>query len=159
MASEAEAPGVSSLFERHGGDRRGFKFGSFATWPPASKASIEAMPSVEIGESEDGECVVCLEEWKPREVVKEMPCKHKFHDGCIKKWLVIHGACPVCRYKMSADEQDMGKKRDEQRREIWVTFSFSPSRTSEDSNGVPSTDSNNVSPVSSRPDDNHEMEG
>ncbi|KAE8724812.1 protein HOTHEAD-like [Hibiscus syriacus] len=43
---------------------------------PASKAYIEAMPSVGIGESEDGECVVCLEEWKAGEVVKENPCKH-----------------------------------------------------------------------------------
>ena len=83
--------------------------------PPASKASIEAMPSLEIGESEDGECVVCLEEWKPGEVAKEMPCKHKFHDECIEKWLEIHGSCPVCRYKMPVDEEEMGKKRDEER--------------------------------------------
>lgn len=109
--------------------------------PPASKASIEAMPSVEIGESEDGECVVCLEEWKPGEVVKEMPCKHKFHDECIQNWLVIHGSCPVCRYMMPVDEVDMGKKRDEERsrREIWVSLSFDSSRTG-DSNQVPSTD-------------------
>ncbi|KAA3488113.1 E3 ubiquitin-protein ligase RING1-like [Gossypium australe] len=90
--------------------------------PPASKASIEAMPSVKIGESEDGECVVCLEEWKPGEVVKEMPCKHK--------------------YKMPVDEEDMGKKRDEERstREIWVSLSFDSSRRTGDSNQVPSTD-------------------
>ncbi|GMJ04692.1 Misfolded Protein Sensing RING E3 ligase 1 [Hibiscus trionum] len=129
--------------------------------PPASKASIEAMPSVEIGESEYGECVVCLEEWKPGEVAKEMPCKHKFHDGCIEKWLAIHGTCPVCRYKMPVDEEEMGKKRDEQRREIWVSFSFNNSRRSEDSNQVPSADArpSNVSSVSPRSDDNHEMEG
>ncbi|TYH91003.1 hypothetical protein ES332_A13G087700v1 [Gossypium tomentosum] len=110
--------------------------------PPASKASIEAMPSVKIGESEDGECVVCLEEWKPGEVVKEMPCKHKFHDECIQKWLVIHGSCPVCRYKMPVDEEDMGKKRDEERsrRDIWVSLSFDGSRRTGDSNQVPSTD-------------------
>ncbi|XP_022776850.1 E3 ubiquitin-protein ligase RNF181-like [Durio zibethinus] len=130
--------------------------------PPASKASIEAMPSVEIGESEDGECVVCLDDWKPREVAKEMPCKHMFHDECIEKWLGIHGSCPVCRYKMPVDEEEMGKKRDEDRRrferDIWVSFSFNNGRSSEDSNQVPSTDSNNVSTLSPRPDD-HEMEG
>ncbi|XP_022734928.1 E3 ubiquitin-protein ligase RING1-like [Durio zibethinus] len=129
--------------------------------PPASKASIEAMPSVEIGESEDGECVVCLEEWKPGEVAKEMPCKHKFHDECIRKWLGLHGSCPVCRYKMPVEEE-IGKKRDEERRrsarEIWVSFSFNSGRRSGDSNQVPSTDSNNVSSLSPRPYD-HEMEG
>ncbi|XVE85847.1 hypothetical protein DITRI_Ditri17bG0124300 [Diplodiscus trichospermus] len=127
--------------------------------PPASKASIEAMPSVEIGESEDGECVICLEEWKPCEMAKEMPCKHRFHDKCIDKWLGIHGSCPVCRYKMPVDEEEMGKKRDEERRrEIWVSFSFNSGRRSGDSDQVPSTDSNNVSSLSPRSDD-HEMEG
>ncbi|KAE8666053.1 galactosyltransferase family protein [Hibiscus syriacus] len=91
--------------------------------PPASKASIEAMPSVDVGEDEDGECVVCLEEWKAEELAKEMPCKHKFHGECIEKWLEIHGSCPVCRYKMSVDDEEKGKKTGEQR-EIWVRFSF-----------------------------------
>ncbi|XP_021299647.1 E3 ubiquitin-protein ligase RNF181-like [Herrania umbratica] len=130
--------------------------------PPASKTSIEAMPSVEIGESEDGECVVCLEEWRPGEVAKEMPCKHKFHGECIEKWLGIHGSCPICRYNMPVDEQEMGNKRDEERRrfgrEVWVSFSFNSDRRSGDSNQVPSTDSNDVSSLSPRPDD-HEMEG
>ncbi|XVF85915.1 hypothetical protein PTKIN_Ptkin17bG0156000 [Pterospermum kingtungense] len=132
--------------------------------PPASKASIEAMPGVEIGEGEDGgECVVCLEEWRPGEVAKEMPCKHKFHDECIGKWLGIHGSCPVCRYKMPVDEEEVGKKRDEERirseREIWVSFSFNSSgRRSDDSNQAPSSDSDNVSSLSPRPDDDHELE-
>ncbi|XVF03324.1 hypothetical protein REPUB_Repub04eG0251400 [Reevesia pubescens] len=130
--------------------------------PPASKASIEAMPRVEIGESEDGECVVCLEEWKCGEVAKEMPCKHKFHDECIEKWLGIHGSCPVCRYKMPVDDEEIGKKRDEEgrrfEREVWVSFSFNSGRRNGDSNQVPSTDSDNASSLSPRPDD-HEVEG
>lgn len=79
--------------------------------PPATKASIEAMPSVEVG-GDDGECVICLEEWKVGCVAKEMPCKHKFHENCIVKWLGIHGSCPVCRHKMPVDEEDLGKKRE-----------------------------------------------
>ncbi|OMO82513.1 Zinc finger, RING-type [Corchorus olitorius] len=132
--------------------------------PPASKASIEAMPSLEIGENEDGECVICLEEWKHGEVVKEMPCKHKFHGECIEKWLGVHGSCPVCRYKMPVEEEDMGHKRDEERRrferEIWVSLSVnSGGRRSEDSNQVPSTDSNDEVSSLSPSSDDHEMEG
>lgn len=100
--------------------------------PPATKASIEAMPSVEISEEEDSECVICLEDWEivdDKRVAKEMPCKHKFHEKCIKKWLELHGSCPVCRYSMPVDETEIGKKRDdidqeERRGEIWVSFSF-----------------------------------
>ncbi|KAJ6982686.1 E3 ubiquitin-protein ligase MPSR1-like [Populus alba x Populus x berolinensis] len=118
--------------------------------PPASKASIEAMPKVEIGEdNKDGECAICLEEWELGGVVKEMPCKHRFHGGCVEKWLKIHGNCPVCRYKMPVDEEELGKKRDEGdvgrerrvEREIWVSFAFNGSRRNGDSNENPSSDS------------------
>ncbi|XP_057481815.1 E3 ubiquitin-protein ligase MPSR1-like [Actinidia eriantha] len=102
---------------------------------PASKSSIEAMPTVEIGgEDEGSDCVICLEEWGIGGLAREMPCRHRFHGGCIEKWLGIHGSCPVCRYKMPVEEEegDLVKKRGGdgeerergRRREIWVSFSF-----------------------------------
>ncbi|KAL9365027.1 hypothetical protein Peur_042900 [Populus x canadensis] len=134
--------------------------------PPASKASIEAMPSVEIGEdNKDGECAICLEEWEPGAVVKEMPCKHRFHGNCVEKWLKIHGNCPVCRYKMPVDEEELGKKRDggdggrewmRAEREIWVSFAFNGNRRNRDSNENPSSDSTDFS--TSSPSADHETE-
>ncbi|CAH8349820.1 unnamed protein product [Eruca vesicaria subsp. sativa] len=89
--------------------------------PPASKASIDAMPSVDIDGCE-GECVICLEQWKEEEErVKEMPCKHRFHGGCIEKWLGFHGSCPVCRYEMPVEGDEVEKKRSDGG-EIWVMF-------------------------------------
>ncbi|XP_057530712.1 E3 ubiquitin-protein ligase MPSR1-like [Amaranthus tricolor] len=102
--------------------------------PPASKSAIEAIPSVEIKDGEQGECVICLEECEIGGVVKEMPCKHRFHSGCIEKWLALHGSCPVCRFTMPVEEEDGGKKREEERegrrgqREIWVSFAFGRGR-------------------------------
>ncbi|KAL3581820.1 hypothetical protein D5086_016152 [Populus alba] len=114
--------------------------------PPASKASIEAMPSVEIGEdNKDGECAICLEVWEPGAVVKEMPCKH--------------------RYKMPVDEEELGKKRDggdggrdwrRAEREIWVSFAFNGNRRNRDSNENPSSDSTDFS--TSSPSADHETE-
>lgn len=138
--------------------------------PPASKASIEAMPCVEIAEigDQDGECVICLEDWEIGGLAKEMPCKHRFHANCIEKWLGIHGSCPVCRYKMPVDKMDFGKKRDDDdddegrerriiEREIWVSFSFNTHRRNENSNQPSVTDPSDVS--SSSPALDHEMEG
>ncbi|XP_059445718.1 E3 ubiquitin-protein ligase MPSR1-like [Corylus avellana] len=125
--------------------------------PPASKASIQAMPNVEVDE-DGGECVICLDELEVGGVAKEMPCKHRFHTNCIEKWLGIHGSCPVCRYKMPVEEEEVGKKRDEEgrerrvEREIWVSFSFNSGRSG-DSNQTPTSDSSS----SPRPD--HETEG
>lgn len=104
--------------------------------PPASKASIEAMGTVEVGEGElsEEECSVCLDGFRSSGgVVKEMPCRHRFHGGCIEKWLVMHGSCPLCRYQMPVEEEEGARKGGERegvgegtgrRREIWVTVAF-----------------------------------
>ncbi|EHA8592108.1 E3 ubiquitin-protein ligase MPSR1 [Cocos nucifera] len=104
--------------------------------PPASKASIEAMRTVEVGEGDlsEEECAVCLDVFKSSGgVVKEMPCGHGFHGGCIEKWLGMHGSCPVCRYQMPVEEEEGARKGGERegvgegtgsRREIWVTIAF-----------------------------------
>ncbi|KAE9605531.1 hypothetical protein Lal_00024975 [Lupinus albus] len=139
------ASSLENLFRELGSSKSG--------QPPASKESIEAIPSVGIVESDDlGECVVCLEEFEVGGVAKVMPCKHKFHPNCIEKWLGIHGNCPVCRYQMPVEEKGRDMKRDEEegggerRRigdaEVWVSFSINGgSRRSHDSNQAPSGDS------------------
>ncbi|XP_072972697.1 E3 ubiquitin-protein ligase MPSR1-like [Typha angustifolia] len=96
--------------------------------PPASKASIEALKVVDIGEGEEAECAICLEGFGHEcGVVKEMPCKHRFHGNCIEKWLGLHGSCPICRYEMPVEEGE-GKKEVEgegerRRGGVWVTIS------------------------------------
>ncbi|XP_058226269.1 E3 ubiquitin-protein ligase MPSR1-like [Rhododendron vialii] len=92
---------------------------------PASKASIEAMQTVKVTES-GFECAICLGECGVGEEVKEMPCKHRYHSGCVGKWLGIHGSCPVCRYKMPVEEEGEGNRkggdRSEGGDEIWVSL-------------------------------------
>ncbi|XP_022949551.1 E3 ubiquitin-protein ligase RNF181-like [Cucurbita moschata] len=106
--------------------------------PPASRASIEALPTVQIMAEESGcECVICLDEWKIGAVAKELPCGHKFHPDCIEKWLGIHGNCPLCRCKLP-DDVDRKNNEGRRAREIWVGFSFNNDRRSEGSNGVSS---------------------
>ncbi|WOK94257.1 E3 ubiquitin-protein ligase [Canna indica] len=107
--------------------------------PPASKASIEAMRMVEdVGGVQKDECAVCLDELggsgegEHAAVVREMPCGHRFHQGCIVKWLKMHGSCPVCRFQMPADDDGGPKKgageeeyNESGRRGLWVTIVYS----------------------------------
>ncbi|XP_074558038.1 E3 ubiquitin-protein ligase MPSR1-like [Curcuma longa] len=117
--------------------------------PPASKASIEAMRTVRDVLGEEEECPVCLDGLggggDEADAVREMPCRHRFHEGCIVKWLGIRGSCPVCRFRMPA-EDDAGSKmvggegrgeaegneveRSRRRRGLWVTIIYSGSRRS-----------------------------
>ncbi|CAL0308110.1 unnamed protein product [Lupinus luteus] len=151
------ASSLENLFHELGSSKGGH--------PPASNKSIEAMASVEIGESKDlAECVVCLEEFEVGGVAKVMHYKHKFHSNCIEKWLGVHGNCPVCRYEMPVEEEDGGRKSEEERSErrrigggeVWVSFSVNRgSRRSHDVNQAPSGDS---SDNSSSPSDDAEAQ-
>ncbi|NXT85152.1 RN128 ligase, partial [Zapornia atra] len=48
--------------------------------------------------SPDGDCcVVCLELYKPNEVVRILTCNHLFHKNCIDPWLLEHRTCPMCK--------------------------------------------------------------
>lgn len=77
--------------------------------PPAQKEAIEALPTVKV--EENLQCSVCLDNFDSGSEAKEMPCKHKFHDGCILPWLEIHSSCPVCRYQLPADESKTDSER------------------------------------------------
>ncbi|KAI3813221.1 hypothetical protein L1987_17940 [Smallanthus sonchifolius] len=75
---------------------------------PASKSSIDALPTVTVTEEED--CTICLTEYGAAGEAKELPCKHRYHSDCIMKWLGIHGSCPVCRYEMPVDEEEKQRR-------------------------------------------------
>lgn len=76
--------------------------------PPAQKEAVEALPTVKIEETV--QCSVCLDECEVGCEVKEMPCGHKFHDGCILPWLELHSSCPVCRHQLPSDESKIGNR-------------------------------------------------
>lgn len=83
--------------------------------PPASKSAVEAMPTIQISEEHLGtdaaQCAVCKDEFIVGKSVRQMPCKHMYHEECIMPWLSVHNSCPVCRYEMPTDDQDYDRSR------------------------------------------------
>lgn len=41
-------------------------------------------------------CTICLVDYKKTERVRQLPCKHNFHDQCITTWLKHNTTCPLC---------------------------------------------------------------
>ncbi|KAF8068477.1 hypothetical protein N665_1149s0014 [Sinapis alba] len=78
--------------------------------PPASKSAIDALPTVKVTldmlKSEMNQCAVCMDEFEDGGDVKQMPCKHVFHQDCLLPWLELHNSCPVCRYELPTDDAD-----------------------------------------------------
>ncbi|KMT18364.1 hypothetical protein BVRB_2g025180 [Beta vulgaris subsp. vulgaris] len=80
-----------------------------AEQPPASKAAIESMPTIEIVEDHiEGECycAVCKEAFELGSEAREMPCKHIYHHDCILPWLSLRNSCPVCRHELPSDNNN-----------------------------------------------------
>lgn len=45
-------------------------------------------------------CSICLSEYQPEELLRELPCavsNHVFHAACIDEWLMQKLSCPICR--------------------------------------------------------------
>lgn len=71
--------------------------------PPADEETISALPTSKVTKEmvdANMDCAVCKEEFVLDEPVIDLPCKHHFHDDCIKPWLKTNGTCPVCRYSL-----------------------------------------------------------
>ncbi|KAF7653945.1 hypothetical protein LDENG_00076770 [Lucifuga dentata] len=48
-------------------------------------------------ESDFDNCAVCIEGYKPNDVIRILPCGHVFHKHCVDPWLQDHRTCPMCK--------------------------------------------------------------
>jgi len=45
-------------------------------------------------------CPICLDDINEGDVLRIMPCMHKFHSKCLSKWLKIRAICPICKFEL-----------------------------------------------------------
>lgn len=64
------------------------KLTSFRALTPSTVAAEE--------ESSSLTCSVCLSDYCAGDSIRELPCGHKYHRGCIELWLATHTTCPLC---------------------------------------------------------------
>eukprot|EP00300_Choanocystis_sp_HF-7_P003942 c13005_g1_i1.p1 GENE.c13005_g1_i1~~c13005_g1_i1.p1 ORF type:complete len:135 (+),score=13.50 c13005_g1_i1:223-627(+) len=81
-----------------------------------SPALLDCLPSFPLTSSQLGdatdprstECVVCLEQLSAGDLVRVLPCFHKFHTACVDKWLRKKATCPICSFNVTrAFSQDL----------------------------------------------------
>nr|CAD1825226.1 unnamed protein product [Ananas comosus var. bracteatus] len=99
--------------------------------PPRRAPSWRAAMRTVAAEAEGEECAVCLEELGSGagEEVKEVGCGHRFHGGCIERWMGMRATCPVCRarVRVSAEEEEeetMGMGRRRRRVGVWIALAI-----------------------------------
>lgn len=55
------------------------------------------------------QCPVCMEDFVLDEKVKELSCRHFFHNDCIVEWLKLHATCPTCRTNLTDASAESSK--------------------------------------------------
>ena len=63
-------------------------------------------------ETEDGDCIICMQSFKEKDDGDDddddgnrimcLPCKHRYHERCLRGWLQDHSSCPTCRFDLSS---------------------------------------------------------
>ncbi|KAH3767822.1 RING finger protein [Pelomyxa schiedti] len=87
--------------------------------PPASTSAISTLPTVKIQQKhidDKEECNVCKDDFQLDEEVVMLPCKHLYHQDCIKPWLNMHNTCPSCRFELPTDDADYERNKSQQQR-------------------------------------------
>lgn len=51
------------------------------------------------GVSAEGNCPICLDIISIGQLELKGRCEHRYHNTCIREWLVRHNSCPMCRRK------------------------------------------------------------
>jgi hypothetical protein len=49
---------------------------------------------------EDVECVICMAKFTKRDDVLMTPCKHFFHETCMRRWIGVNPICPIDRSRL-----------------------------------------------------------
>ncbi|CAH9108149.1 unnamed protein product [Cuscuta europaea] len=63
-----------------------------------SENEISSIKTEAFGSGKGEACSICLDDFRAGSAVISLsPCSHKFHKGCIAKWLRRRRTCPMCR--------------------------------------------------------------
>ncbi|KGN55399.1 E3 ubiquitin-protein ligase AIP2 [Cucumis sativus] len=89
--------------------------------PPASKEVVANLPVTIITDEilaklgKDVQCAICKENFAVDDKKQELPCKHAFHQDCLKPWLDSNNSCPICRHELPTDDQEYENWKERER--------------------------------------------
>jgi hypothetical protein len=59
-------------------------------------------------------CSICLEKYKPSDLVLEFNCEeHFFHKDCLKEWIKKSDYCPLCMFDLLGEYRDNEEEYEE----------------------------------------------
>ncbi|KAL0078357.1 hypothetical protein J3Q64DRAFT_1765991 [Phycomyces blakesleeanus] len=91
----------------------GFNTDDLSSYPrpvPASRKAIEQLKKRKLlsGDPDANiDCAICQDVFGFVLEITQMPCQHEYHDECIYQWLLINGSCPICRFPVNSEYNEI----------------------------------------------------
>ncbi|GFO14641.1 E3 ubiquitin-protein ligase rnf38 [Plakobranchus ocellatus] len=60
----------------------------------------------ERSQSDQNSCVICMNEFEDKQLLRALPCFHEFHVECVDRWLMTNHTCPICRHDVTGCVQE-----------------------------------------------------
>lgn len=60
-----------------------------------------ASDEMQSNENSNNACRICFEDYQEGDIIRTLPCMHKFHKNCIDQWFRNHHDCPICKYDVN----------------------------------------------------------
>jgi hypothetical protein len=70
-------------------------------------APLASSTPLVLGEDDDSTCPICFEDFEDGQILRVLPCNHKFHALCVDPWLLNSSShCPMCRVDLSLSKEE-----------------------------------------------------
>lgn len=77
--------------------------------PTYSPNFLASLQQLQIDDDDDNmTCPICFENFKDDQILRILPCKHRFHARCVDPWLLNSSShCPLCRVDLSLRQHEV----------------------------------------------------
>merc|ERR1719158_115666 len=67
-----------------------------ASGPSSSEPSESLQASPQPG-TDENKCMICMELFADGDMLRTLPCLHRYHRQCVDQWLNRASTCPICK--------------------------------------------------------------
>lgn len=75
----------------------------------ATKKTVKFVQGEYTAGSDDRECMICQDQFRPGQALAVLECTHRFCIECIRDWAEVKPECPICRNRIELGEAEKGK--------------------------------------------------
>lgn len=71
-----------------------------------SSCDVSRMETLPVYIQQDDNCAICFDNFEDNQIIRQLPCSHRFHAECVDHWLLNSSSqCPMCRRNLGTTSE------------------------------------------------------